>query len=520
MSRPASPRHLLADGIALRLAIDREAGLDPEERRGRDRDLAADWPAEPLDLATAGSLWLDRVSRLDPELAETRQGLTSAVGWTGFAAGAGGLVLGWAAAATAFFFEGSGRVNVFLVLGLLVLLPLVLLLPWVLAALPARLTQWIPAAPLARDLHRHLNPGRWAAAAVRVFPNRVRAAWTAALSPPSHPSTALSGSLAGLAQWAFLRWSQVFAVAFQSGALLAALALVVFTDLAFGWSTTLTTGDPARDAAWLESAIRWGSVPWSWAVESARPSVELIRESRFFRASTGHTLGPEAAARLGAWWPFVLLTMLVYGLLPRLLTLAVSSWQLRAAARATLAETPGLAALLRRLHQARVATEADTAEPAPGPNPPAARAASPNPLPGGSPVSAVINWAAAPVDHAYLSARFPTAPVFPAGGGSPLEADTAAIHQVAQALRQNPGGEIAILVRAWEPPLHELFDFLRDLRQAVGRERTLVIVPLGEDPGGRPAEPDPGHHRVWAGQAARAGDPWLVVAAPAEAATR
>ena len=58
--------------------------------------------------------------------------------------------------------------------------------------------------------------------------------------------------------------------------------------------------------------------------------------------TTGRSDSPEGrafksvaeAAALGAWWPFVLMTVLVWGLLPRILLLLFGAWRRRLAATA------------------------------------------------------------------------------------------------------------------------------------------------------------------------------------------
>ena len=57
-------------------------------------------------------------------------------------------------------------------------------------------------------------------------------------------------------------------------AVLTALALVVFTDLAFGWSTTLDL-----DAASLHRVVEALSTPWRELIPAARPSSTAARPS-------------------------------------------------------------------------------------------------------------------------------------------------------------------------------------------------------------------------------------------------
>jgi hypothetical protein len=97
-----------------------------------------------------------------------------------------------------------------------------------------------------------------------------------------------------------------------------------------------------------------------------------------------------------------------------------------------------------------------------------------------------------------------------AGDGT-LAEDAAAI----EALRRRPAGEVvALLVKAWEPPLLELSDFLRDLRAALGDGRVVALVPIAQEPGGGPARPSEPALVPWRSAVSRSGDPWLVLHAP------
>src|SRR5690606_41422347 len=108
---------------------------------------------------------------------------------------------------------------------------------------------------------------------------------------------------AGVQKWALLRWSQTFALWFQLTALAVSLVLVVFTDLAFGWSTTLTTGDPLLDARRVHRATAVVAAPWRWFIPDAQPSLELIEVFRYFRATPG-SVSARVGGRNGWGWIF------------------------------------------------------------------------------------------------------------------------------------------------------------------------------------------------------------------------
>lgn len=107
----------------------------------------------------------------------------------------------------------------------------------------------------------------------------------------------------------WLRLQQLWCL-FAIGILLAFLTLLLFSDLAFGWSSTLIT-DPLRIAQLL-ALIHW---PWHYVWPAAVPSAELIEATRFVRIAPQQT----GAQDPGDWWAFLLAALLVWNLLPRLL---------------------------------------------------------------------------------------------------------------------------------------------------------------------------------------------------------
>jgi hypothetical protein len=309
-------------------------------------------------------------------------------------------------------------------------------------------------------------------------------------------------------KWAIIRWSQVFAVTFQINALAACLVLVVFTDLAFGWSTTLTSGDAALDAERMRRITFAIATPWSWAIDDAVPSRELIEQSRYYRVVAGSVSQIEAA-RLGNWWRFVALAIAVYGLLPRVFTLALASSRLRAATLAAVMAEPGLSAVLRRIHRAHIDTRAVEPEPA-GESGLISTAERVTPSISDH-IRAVINWSGVPASAELFAAAFPGARVFEAGGAATVQADATLAHELGAVAS---GGDVVIVVKAWEPPLMEFVDFLNTLRAARKHEAAMTFVlPVGLDHTDRFGAATPEQFKLWREKLAATGDPRLRVAA-------
>ena len=149
--------------------------------------------------------------------------------------------------------------------------------------------------------------------------------------------------------WQLLALGQAFGVAFNVAAALALLRLVVFTDVAFSWSTTLGALDPAGFHA-IVSRLAW---PWGWAFPDAVPARQVVEATRYWHlegrydgTAVGLALHPELR---GAWWPFLLAALLTYGLLPRVAMLLLAGWRRRGELAALPPGDAETSAVLRRL---------------------------------------------------------------------------------------------------------------------------------------------------------------------------
>lgn len=110
--------------------------------------------------------------------------------------------------------------------------------------------------------------------------------------------------------WLF-RQLQWLGVIFQIALIASFMLVLLFNDIAFGWSSTLIT-----EAQWLPTFLSIFTGPWQWLVDG--PSELLISQSQFYRASSVMAMVENPALR-GHWWPHIVMAMIVYGLIPRCL---------------------------------------------------------------------------------------------------------------------------------------------------------------------------------------------------------
>lgn len=399
-----------------------------------------------------------------------------------------GALAGIGVASAVFRYDGTWPVNVVTVLAVLALLQSALAVLTVLLMLPR-----VAGLRAVQELLGNLNPGALVAAIYRRIARLDERhadllVWPAARGP----------ALGRFARWQMLVWSQIAAIAFNLAALATAAGLIAFTDLAFGWSTTLRLD--GQTALRLTDAL---ATPWAWVWPDAVPSASLIEHSRFFRLASAPP--PKISAEvLAGWWPFLLAAMITYGLVPRCALCAIALLRLRRATVHLLLDDPQVKALLDRMSTAQVALGAEDIE---APAPPSSTVAQS--APAGALSQAVgIVWSSAfsQDDLKTWSRRHLQKDVtqtFQAGGGRDLQHDTDLIGRLAE----SRPASVLVFVRAWESPLLDLQDFLENLRNALGPTSSIVIVPVG--PGGAVA--DAPQRATWARWVGRIADPALYV---------
>ncbi len=482
-----------------------EEQLDSALRR-RDRPVGRELSAlkdRPLAQLVA---WLERITEGDAPTAGSRVASAMHIGTLLLALC--GLLVGGLTAAAVFYYDGSHPVNIINALAVFVGFQLLLLLFTCLTFLPDSILRLIPLMRSVKEIFRLFSPGRLLGVFHRFLPARYKDAVSTFTG-----RTAAHRTLYGrVEKWLIVRAGQVFGVGFNLGALAGCLYLVIFSDLAFGWSTTLQT--EAGDLMALTDGL---ARPWAWLIPEAQPSLALIEATRYFRFQSGTLPGFESGgpAILGEWWPFLILCLLIYGLLPRLVTLSVASSRLQRACRHTMLNLPGARTILDRLNSQLVETRADQPE-----------TALDTPLESnlqgrfagefrGQPVT-VIDWGATGLSRSAVEAWLEntwgaTLDSFSeAGGAFSIEHD----RRVLSSVSDRNAGPVVLLVKSWEPPMAEFKDFVHDLRQALAEPRPVAVVPVGVGSETEPLPPQADMAAVWATVVKQLGDPWTFVARP------
>ncbi|TGD73343.1 DUF2868 domain-containing protein [Mangrovimicrobium sediminis] len=401
------------------LESDRESS--PESLRQRDHAIGQRCPAR--DDTGALLYWLDQAGAA-PQAAATESQMTVVLRLGALLFGALGM---------AGFLLASDRDLVNVPLFLLIFVLLQFLLCLLAAFVTVRALQGEPPASFA------LNP--------------VRLALRGALRDSEY----LRGHTPVL-RLLLLRYGQEVGALFALGATATFLVLLAFIDFSFVWGSTLAVSDDV-----VYGLTRAVAAPWSALLPQATVSPELVADTRFHAAQLD--LGSMNADSRRGWWPFLLLCMLVYTLLPRLLLWALSLWGFRRQVAAALAGWPGAASVLARMRAPVVDTRAEGE----GAKPPRQMAADVAQVDADA---LLLDWAGA-LDSAAPSgrARSQREGVLSAGLGSPAE-DVSAI----SAINRRAPDTLQVAVRSWEPPMADLADVLSEVHGV--RECRLLLLPL------------------------------------------
>ena len=266
-----------------------------------------------------------------------------------------------------------------------------------------------------------------------------------------------------LANWVVIKRSQVLALFFSFGLLLALLGVVVTKDIAFSWSTTLDIS-PETFYGFLHTL----ALPWRDFFPSAVPSMELIEQSHYFRLGDklSETMIGNAPV-LGEWWRFLAFATVFYALLLRFLMVVIAAFGLSHAVKQSLFTLKGTKKLLKEINEPIITTH--------GTQPEAAF------VPSDSSYGQIIHlldasydvvqgWAMTRNELLLLcdSMGIIAPKHFGVGGANSFEEDSEVVAR--------SKGEVLFFVKSWEPPTMDFADYLEEL---TGKVDKVIVTPVG-----------------------------------------
>jgi len=492
--------------LEAQIALDRDR--DAEMLRRRDRQIF-------LDLDATGSRqqilagWLARL-RAEGECPALGERVQLGTRWARRVLVVFGALAGWGAGeALLGYREGAPPVNVgtflLVVVGLQVALLLIL-------AVGLPITRRFPNAPLFGDVRMLLRLMSESLGRVQSFvQSKLRPETRDRIHLAQSRLRQRSSLYAPVERWTLVGLTQLFGVAFNAGVLAACLRLVVFSDLAFGWSTTAE----ALDADTMHRVVRGIAAPWAELFPEAVPSEELVKQSRYYRLEGRYAHAPPGTkgdpALVGGWWPFLIAATLTYGLLPRFALLALAAvLRARALARVPL-DTAEVERVLRRMTSPRVETRGSGVEgelfgheahsPREGPQ-------TPRVLSGRS--GFVVRWRQADAPRAAIERSLRES--FGWSVRELIDADGAREVDLGAAAPESLGDPVVVVVaEAWEPPDKGIRNWIRRLRSRVGPSIPIRVVLVGEGANERLAPAAADDLAVWRDRLELLEDPHLGV---------
>lgn len=312
--------------------------------------------------------------------------------------------------------------------------------------------------------------------------------------------------------WPFFTILQAATVTFNVGLLAATFLKISVSDVAFGWQSTLQLTAQA-----LHKLTSWIALPWSWFLGEGTgyPTLQEVEGSRIILKDGIAHLATE---NLISWWPFLLMCVLVYSLLPRLLLYLYGRYREQQGTSVPLPLPLNVEQIIRRMQTPVVTTQA-IPEPQ---SPPIQRQKEVAIEPGTSSGQKLQPLVVLLPDDCFNSCPMDELrSVLQGDGFTPkqiyrfgedYESDKTLLDKLGQPDRIHEAGFL-ILVESWMPPLMDFLVFLKTLRSVTGPTVAIRIRMLGRPDANTILTPvtDPGHTAVWQQKTGSLGDPYLEI---------
>jgi hypothetical protein len=419
-----------------------------------------------------------------------------------------GALLGLVSGLTFFTYSGTTPVNVIHFLFLFVFSQLLMLL-FLFAGAGLRLAGWeLLPAPIAglyatmvtwligrsKKIHHHI-PGADPDHIIRFVGllKKQRLAYGAAI------------------YWPLFSLSQRVMVCFNLGLLTATCFRILTSDIAFGWQSTIQFSTD-----FMTRAVQLLALPWSWIVplEYSYPSAAQIEGSRIILKDGIALLQTQD---LVSWWPFLLLCILCYGIIVRLILVAIGTtgqWQ---ALRKINTDRPFLVQLVSRMKTPLISSQA-------APSATATRSPS---VADEAPEGADTITIATPATPLLLLVSEDIADSYPGEvwnrqlatrgfsvrGCISYRQEPDALHALVHDLADDPrldGAGVLLIMESWMPPINQTLELIKNIRSAVGNQTTLFVGLVGQGSDSHHLyQPASMERKIWRSKLEILADPYL-----------
>ncbi|MCA9733560.1 MAG: DUF2868 domain-containing protein [Deferribacteres bacterium] len=464
----------LAQLINLEVQLIKDSEADPVLVRHRDRAIGQKLTGKNVARPQLFLQWLDHLE--NPDALLPGKIYTDSLRIVRYILFFFGLAAGLSAGSAVLHFDGSQPVNVVNFLAVLLGLQLFTYFLFLLNCLPVKVKSMLPFVGDFYNFIRDLSVliAKNSGHLFGKFTNKKAQSFFENL----HRVRMRQQLYRNIEKWLLIRLTQSFSIAFNTGALFICIYLIVFSDLAFAWNTTLDLRNET-----FHQLVELFSRPWHALIPEAVPSLELIEKTRFFRLEGEYfiTSGSQRTADVfvrGGWWPFLITSLAVYGLLPRLLLAGFAKWRFYRNVQRAPFDTADFSALYERLTTPVVETRSEENS-----IPPISSQKQNDKIsyaefnPGGESCILVL-WGELAISEDMLRStvlqRFGWQPaqIYEAGLMD-INSDTSTIHKIREIENQNI--PILLLVESWETPNKAVKYFLKNLRQYITTQRAIII---------------------------------------------
>lgn len=322
--------------------------------------------------------------------------------------------------------------------------------------------------------------------------------------------------------WPVFNLVQLGSIGFNAGVIGSTLIRVFGQDLAFGWESTIQFSSQT-----IFNFVKTLATPWSWFLPQgfSYPTLAEIEGSKIvLKNGIYHLLTQD----LVSWWPFLCLSVIFYGLIPRVILFLVGKYKERKALNGIGFDTAACEKVMIRMKTPGLETRGkdevfETREI-------------------GNETIHVIDDKGVDTDESaivldkdisgarvliptdifedvsenqlkeVLMEKLGVGLIEKIETGLDPETDSRMIGVMSVDMNKGAKSEIVILQEAWQPPIQETRMFLEEIRKAVGKNIKIVILLLGKPKAGQTFTPViEQDQRMWDSFISKMGDPYLWV---------
>ncbi len=492
----------LSEIINIEYQLYTDAGSDPAMVRNRDREIGKTYDGSEDDRVSLFRFWL---KRMEDKYSYPGQSVDSALTFLRYLIFFFFLISGATSCAGLLAYDGSRPVNIVNFLAVFVGIEILLYIFFFINVLPGSTHHRIP---FIGDFYRFAGfifSRIIGAVSNHLFKNKTE--FIRQIIDTFYRARSRHNVYHNIERWTLFSLTQLGGFAFSVGALAACSYLITFSDLAFAWNTTLNVSPE-----FFHRIVTYISAPWAFISERLVPTIDLVESTRYFRLDSNYYGLHSSALTAGGWWPFLVCTLLFYGLIPRFFLLMLSRFLLLRAQKKVPFLSAEFDSLYRRLTYPIFSTQTGTA-PYEIENPEKQKSTGPEALSFSAGPCYLIIWGEIDLPEAEIEkivqARFRWN-ILETGYAGMLDnlRDEETLRHFKDLDDDRP---ILILAESWEAPGKAMEHFLRRLRTNKKDSRRIIIGLVNQDEEKHIISPSRIDWQNWQYVVAELNDPFICV---------